>query len=104
MKIYKTDNKGGKELPMTSTHLSRVQCMTIFKAKLYIPFAFINQMNIYTYEVNSPDASRETLKSYQHSICTSCKFNKKKTTEGFREVNIPTDAVDLPLRTWDFEH
>lgn len=40
--------------------------MTIFKAKL---FAFINQMNIYPYEVNFPDASRETLKSYQHSIC-----------------------------------
>lgn len=40
--------------------------MTIFKAKL---FAFINQMDIYPYEVNSPDASRETLKSYQHRIC-----------------------------------
>lgn len=103
MKIYKTDNKGEKELPMTSTHLSRVQCMTIFKAKLYIPFAFINQMNIYPYEVNSPDASRETLKSYQHSICTSCKFYTQKI-EGFREVNIPTDADDLPVRTWDFEH
>lgn len=61
-------------------------------------------MDIYPYEVNFPDASRETLKSYQHSTCTSCKFCKKKTTEGFREVNIPSDADDLPLRTWDFEH
>lgn len=55
--------------------LSNVQGMTIFKAKL---FAFINQMDIYPYEVNSPDASRETLKSYQHSICTSCKFYTQK--------------------------
>lgn len=60
-------------------------------------------MDIYPYEVNSPDASRETLKSYQHSICTSCNFTHKKT-EGFREVNIPTDADDLPVLTWDFEH
>lgn len=75
MKIYKTDNKGEKELPKTSTHLSNVQGMTIFKAKL---FAFMNQMDIYPYEVNSPDASRETLKSYQHSICTSCKFYTQK--------------------------
>lgn len=101
MKIYKTDNKGEKELPVTSTHLSRVQCMTVFKAKLYIPFAFINQMNIYPYEVNSPDASRETLKSYQHMYFLQI---LQKKTEGFREVNIPNDAVDLPLRTWDFEH
>lgn len=102
MKIYKTDNKlRGKRTTNDFPLLSSVQCMTIFKAK---PFAFINQMDIYPYEVNSPDASRETLKSYQHSICTSCKFCKKNKTEGFREVNIPNDAIDLPLRTWDFEH
>lgn len=35
-------------------------------------------MDIYPYEVNSPDESRETLKSYQHSTCTSCKFYEKK--------------------------
>lgn len=60
--------------------------MTIFKAKL---FAFINQLNIYPYEVNSPDASRETLKSYQHNICTSCKFCKKKKLKASEKLIFP---------------
>lgn len=80
--------------------MSNVQGMTIFKAKL---FAFINQMNIYPYEVNFPDASRETLKSISTVYVLLANFTHKKT-EGFREVNIPNDAIDLPLRTWDFEH
>lgn len=55
----------GKRITNDFPLLSNVQGMTIFKAKL---FAFINQMNIHPYEVNFPVASRETLKSYQHSI------------------------------------
>lgn len=46
-------------------------------------------MNIYTYEINSPDASRETLKSYQHNICTSCKFCKKKKLKASEKLIFP---------------
>lgn len=48
MKIYKTDNKGEKELPMTSTHLSRVQCMTIFQSKTLYTFC-IHKSNEHLY-------------------------------------------------------
>lgn len=35
-------------------------------------------MDIYFYEVNFLDVSREILKFYQYSICIFCKFYKKK--------------------------
>lgn len=61
-------------------------------------------MDIYFYEVNFLDVSREILKFYQYSICIFCKFCKKKIIEGFREVNIFSDVDDLFLRIWDFEY
>lgn len=63
--------------------------MTIFKAK---PFAFINQMDIYTYEVNSPDASREIFKS--HNLISTAhvllaNFTKKKQLKASEKLIFP---------------
>lgn len=102
MKIYKTDNKGEKELLKWLPLIVKCSMYDYFQSKTFCIHKSNEHLSLWSKLSRCKQRDFKIL-SAQYMYFLQI-LQKKKKTEGFREVNIPTDADDLPLRTWDFEH